>query len=412
MSRKILFWAGLSMMICLVALGANTGSATPILEWNQINEGGFGTEELYHWGIIALEDFKGDLFAGTYYWDDPYELGASVWRWDGGTEWTNVSEYGFGGDLANSAVTDLDTFAGMLYAGTSDWEGFGFPGQIWRSADGTNWEVVTSDGFGNPDNYGISKFTVFGGDDKIRKDVEAFIYAATGNDGGVEVWRSPSGESGSWEQVFKAAEGYTQVSGFATFKDALYIAIESWWDPGYSAQVWRSATGDPDSWEPVTLDGFGDPNNKSTGEIANFRGYLYVGMLNFDETLLPEYPFPGGQVWRSRTGDPGSWQPVTLDGFGNPNNIKIESLYRFMGRLYAVTYNEITGVEVWVTHEGEIWEPINEPGFGKGECNWATLWSSATVATRQGLFVGTWNYCEGGEIWQLTKVIPVEKEVW
>jgi hypothetical protein len=132
-------------------------------------------------------------------------------------------------------------------------------------------------------------------------------------------------------------------------------------------------------------------------------------MLNFDETLLPEYPFPGGQVWRSRTGDLGSWEPVTLDGFGNPDNIKIESLYRFKGRLYAITYNENTGMEVWVTHKGQNWELVNEPGFGKGECNWATLWSNATVATRQGLFVGTWNYCEGGEVWQLTKVMPIEK---
>ena len=414
MKTKARVWVVVTMVICLFVLGIVPGSAIPELEWNQVNVGGFGTEYIYHWGVSALEEFKGDLYGGTSYWDDPYTLGASVWRWDGGSDWSNVSGYGFGSDQPNSTVTDLEPFSGMLYAGVTDWAGTGFPGQVWRTADGTSWEAVIPDGFDNPDNFGVTMFTKFSGETKLDTDAgisgdEGYFYAAAANDSGAEVWRSATGDPGTWEQVFKGSEGVYQVTGFASFKGDLYLALESFWDPGYSVQVWRSATGDLDSWEPITLDGFGDPNNKSTGGLAIFRGYLYVGLLNYDESLEPEYPFPGGQLWRSRTGDPGGWEPVTLDGFGNPNNIKIESLYRFMGRLFAITYNEITGVEVWVTHKGQNWDLMSDPGFGKGDCNWATLWSNATVATRDGLFVGTWNYCEGGEIWLLSKLPPFEK---
>ena len=58
--------------------------------------------------------------------------------------WKQSNINGFG-DKANSGVLALSTFAGQLYAGTSNDTG----AQIWRSSDGSNWNSVMTAGFGD-----------------------------------------------------------------------------------------------------------------------------------------------------------------------------------------------------------------------------------------------------------------------
>ena len=76
-------------------------------------------------------------------------------------------------------------------------------------------------------------------------------------------------------------------------------------------QIWRSTNGS--DWTTVTADGFGDPNNISTGGFAQFGGFLYLGTRN---------EVTGAQLWRTRDGM--HWEMVIGDGFGDIGNIKIE----------------------------------------------------------------------------------------
>jgi hypothetical protein len=265
----------------------------------------------------------------------------------------------------------------------------GFMGQIWRSSDGQNWQPVETGGFGNPDNFGFTCFTVY-------KDT---FYTAAANISGLEIWRSSTGNPGSWERVAESGFGYPwnyQVTGFIQFKGALYVAIETtnW---ANTAQVWRTVDGK--NWSPVVLDGFGDADNVSTGGFAIFKGTLYLGTAN---------RFTGGQVWRSKDGL--QWVQVIGNGFGDFHNYKVESLYSAGGLLFAVTYsydgsNISTpgpGVEVWLSYDGIHWNQSNEDGFGDS-CNWSTLWSNATLSFKGSLLIGTWNSCEGGEVWRLSR---------
>jgi len=343
--------------------------------WRQVNINGFG--DRWSIGASALEAFNGELYAGAANWSE----GARVWRTADGDTWAAVSEPGFSSIYSNTngAIVDMVVHDGQLYAGTG-WPGSG--GQVWRSPSGSTWEAVTADGFGDSNNTAVSNFAIF----------ENMLYAGTNNDSGAQIWRSDSGSSGSWTKVVTNGLGSpdaNQVTGFAVFEGALYAAIET--GQGGDAQVWRTTNGT--DWTPVVTDGFGDPDNTSTGGFAEFGGFLYLGTLN-DTT--------GGQIWRSNDGT--AWTQAMGDGFGDTNNGKVESLFAFGGQLYAAINNETTGMEVWKSGDGLNWQQINPDGFGDSS-NSSTLWSSSTVEWKHGLYIGTWNGANGGEVWMMLRQV-------
>jgi len=274
-------------------------------------------------------------------------------------------------------MVDLAIFQGRLYAGTG-WNGV--IGQVWRSQDGTNWQPVTTDGFGYDGNTVVSNFVVFRGR----------LYVGTGSEiGSAQIWRSKSGDSDSWTQVAPDGPGSTgNVTGFAVYKGVLYAAIEPAGGLGAPIQVWRSTNGS--DWVTVTIDGFGDERNESTGGFAQFGGYLYLGTRN-DVT--------GGQIWRTKDGK--HWEQAVSDGFGDLANIKVESLLVHDGLLYAATFNEQTGLQIWRSADGMNWEQVLANGFGDSN-NFSTLWNSATVEYQGQILIGTWNTADGGELWMST----------
>ena len=363
----------------VVGLTARTAQSTPLSSipeidldepaWKQVNTDGFGKPTIT--GVTSLENFNGQLYAGTSNWAE----GGQVWRTSNGTDWFAVSEPGFTSTLTytNPVILDMIEFKGQLYAGTG-WDSS--VGQIWRSSDGTDWKPVIEDGFGNQTNGSITTFTVF----------SDTLYAAAGNTTeGLEVWRSSTGDTLSWTPVITAGLGYTtsnNVTGFTLFDGFLYISIEG----TQPCQVWRSVDGS--IWEPITTNGFGDPNNLSMGGWAILGDYLYTGIRN-DVT--------GAQLWRSTNGI--DFDPIVQDGFGDINNIKIESLFTYGENLIAVTQNNVTGMEVMRSNDGLSWSQINLDGYGDSN-NSATLWSNATAIFNNHLYIGNWNVITGGEIWE------------
>ena len=338
-------------------------------DWQQVNTDGFGDPLTV--GVSALEVFDGQLYAGVTNWD----LGGQVWRLQKDGQWTPVSDAGFGSGALIPAVVDIIVFEGKLYAGAG-WDAAA--GQVWRSQNGSDWTPITTDGFGHSDNIAITNFTVFKG----------MLYAGTGTAStGAQVWRSRNGNSGSWTRVGIDESALTgNVTGFAVFKNVLYAAIEPAGGLGGTIQVWRSTNGS--DWEAVTLDGFGDEFNESSGGLAEFRGYLYLGTRNVET---------GGQIWRTKNGL--DWEVAVGNGFGDPSNIKIESLLRHNGRLYAATFNDLTGLQIWRSRDGTSWEQVTTDGFGDIN-NFATLWNNATAVRNGHILVGTWNYVTGGELWE------------
>jgi len=226
----------------------------------------------------------------------------------------------------------LAPFNGYLYAGTWCWDTSVHGAEIWRSSTGNSgsWTRVVSDGFnGDSNNEAILSVEVFNG----------YLYAATGNgDTGGEVWR----------------------------------------------------TNDGTTWIQANADGFGDADNTRVVSLEVLNGSLYAGTWNSAD---------GGEIWRTTNGT--TWEQVMSDGFGNVDNRDIASLIAFDSYLYAIVGNFNTGPEVWRSSTGNSgsWQKVIDTGFGCGRAA-AVDWDNITAVFEDSLYVGTFTWGNGGgQVW-------------
>jgi hypothetical protein len=178
---------------------SSTGNAG---DWSQVAANGFGDPT--NQGIPTMEEFNGALYVGTYSSGSSGPTGAEIWRSYDGIAWSPVITDGFGYEGTYS-ISTLENFDGYLYAGIGRWDSSTktYPGgQVWRCAqssdcdESTDWNVVVSNGFGNTDNLNITALYTF--NDRL--------YAlAVNTQTGMEIWRTADGTN--WEQVGFAGLG-------------------------------------------------------------------------------------------------------------------------------------------------------------------------------------------------------------
>jgi hypothetical protein len=340
--------------------------------WLQANINGFGDQQTRR--VMTLEVFNNQLYAGTM----NYTSGGRIWRTTDGHTWTTASEPGFGSIYTNTnpIVSDMIEFKNQLYAGVGSWVSDSVPGQIWRSPDGTTWSLVEGGGFGNANNILISRFGIFSN----------MLYASTrSNAGGLEIWRSGTGNGGDWTRVVTGGNGDTDnyvCASFIEFGGYLYASVENTVE---GTEIWR--TNDGLTWTRVITGGFGDVQNKDPGTLAVLGNYMYVGTSNSAN---------GAQLWRSDNGL--DWTQVVSNGGGDSNNTKINPIAAVGGSLYAGVYNSVTGVKVWRSPDGTTWSQVNPDGFGDSN----NVSTSGIANFNNRFFIGTLNSAHGGEVWQLT----------
>ena len=125
------------------------------------------------------------------------------------------------------------------------------------------------------------------------------------------------------QNPFDGEENY----GTIVFNGQLYMGMEA--DNTFGARLWRTRAGvdvpiGQANWEEVASDAQGNPFGLAdtaavdhTDSLAVFRDYLYVATAN--RTGNPV----GINVFRSPSGDPGSWEDALVrvgNGFGDPAN--------------------------------------------------------------------------------------------
>jgi len=123
----------------------------------------------------------------------------------------------------------------------------------------------------------------------------------------------------------------------------LYVCSMSWLEaPG--AVVLRSADGE--NFEPVSEPGLKDTSVSSFRAMAVFNGRLYTSPAGEGRAFYSaRAPF----VLESKDPAAGDWKPVSLPGFGDPDNTAIVDLIVFNDHLYAGTLNPRTGMQIWKT---------------------------------------------------------------
>lgn len=152
----------------------------------------------------------------------------------------------------------------------------------------------------------------------------------------------------TWERVFDyrdfevgpdfTATGIRNMSQYRSQSDGVNRLYASTF--GAEPTVWRTATGDPGSWE---LFWSATTGRGSIRWMTEHNGLLYLAIAN-DVTAEGDILSSPGQILAT---DGDTIWPVMEDGFGNPDNGAIMSLISHDGWLWAGTANMITGFEIW-----------------------------------------------------------------
>jgi hypothetical protein len=237
--------------------------------------------------------------------------------------------------------------AGVMYSGSHK-----LGGEIWRSGDGTTWERVGRPGLGDPDNVSFSLVTF---EDKL--------YAvSTNTETGLEIWTSSDGERFSrLDTGHLSGEHDTGANPFV-FHDRLVLGVSNSVD---GAQIWVSEDGV--TLKAVVTGGMDDRHNNGVQVWGDpqepapvFQDELYASVSN---------PATGGETWR--TADGLQWERAPDKGLGRGAKSIVFPSAVFQDRLYAVRFiagmlNDIRGLDVYRTADGDTWEKVVSNGFGVG----------------------------------------------
>ena len=329
-------------------------------------------------------EFKGKMY--FIFRDYVTEEGEVVWNQVWGTQ--DGRNWSFAWD-ANSIlpgyeqINHLSVFKDQLYAVLGDFEGV-LPEVVVRTPDGLGWESVAEAPRYGDEEEGeggtfSGRFTSFQG--SLYAPITFYHWWPEDFMITTRLWRTSSGDPGTWEEVVEFPGWNEGIASMAIFKGAIYVS--SMWasneENGESTvKIWRSFDGV--SWEAVTMDGFGDPGNIVSWSFGQKDGYLYIGLGNFE----------GGQIWRTKAGM--SWQPVNQDGLGNPNNLAF-GFVTYQKLLYAYSVNLEEGCIVYASKDGLNYTPANEPGWGDPANN-AVWQDDAWVIFKGDLYMGS--YGPGG----------------
>jgi PKD repeat protein/sugar lactone lactonase YvrE len=362
--------------------------------WKQVNINGFGARQ--NTWISSLAVFNGQLYATGY---QPY-----VWRLEPNGSWSTVNTLGFG-DSTNVEIDAMVVFSDHLYVATftfvcdgpdcNTWHTNG--PQFWRTADGSNWQNVTPPGSIGSDYRGVPTMASLGG----------YLYATLDrgdqNTLGAEIWRTADGQN--WQQIASGGFGdpyNTGVLSLAEYNGYLYAGTRhgDWQDDAHpngplGGEVWRY---DGTNWTRVNDSGFGDVEAHRVEKLIVFNNALYAYISRVGGTSK------GAEIWRCSAticNSQSDWVKVADNGLGDPRSQYIFGGIVFDNHLYAAIANYDAGLKLWRTANGTDWEPAALDA-GLGDSNNAYIWFGAMAVHNNHLYLGTTNGANGGEVWKKT----------
>jgi hypothetical protein len=169
-----------------------------------------------------------------------------------------------------------------------------------------------------------------------------------------------------------------EAANFKVYNGRLYIATikddEYHGDGGelffYNGTSWDAHV-DSDTAGAEFAGGFGDSQNMGFPSFAVFNGYFYMGVRNQQQGANdPPLPATGCKIWRSNNMDSAAaYEEVVNNGFGTVNNISVDSMVNYGGYLYALTRNYTTGTQMWRSATGNAgtWSKRAQNGFGDSQ---------------------------------------------
>ena len=300
--------------------------------------------------------------------------GGQLYRTSDGKNWEATGQNGFGVDAIG--CQDLFVFQDKLFFST--WYGR----QIIRTADGVNFEIVSNGDEGSP---------IDGPRDFIEFKGMLYVTSTEDDDGFSDLWRSPSGDPGTWESAGDLGNNYIAGWALVSFKGMLYISLHDDWNE--NVKILRSPDGV--QWEVVVADGWqsllqdGTKNNGANIWVDGAN--LYAATYNWNYVDPENWITNGAQLYVTKNGV--DWELVMQGGFGSPDNSNITGVIPYHGAVVAFTANGVTGCEAWMSVTGKpgTWIQVNEDGFGYGLRNGET---DEQVVFKGDLYVAGFDYSE------------------
>lgn len=265
----------------------------------------------------ALDGSLLSLLGGLILGGNPLEAidvlasdGAEIWRHDGGQRWTRV----YKAAPTTTGFRKAVTHNGKLYMGTLNvLQGT----RILRSDDGVHWQDLAGGPLANPDNISIRSM--------LSCDGELLVGTENNATGG-ELW--------AYDDV---ADAWTHVETFVNDSSVAELAL---WDGRIAVGTWdftdsynfyiQQSGGDWLLATPV-IPGGEELSNVGVMKLIIFQGRIYLGTANYSD---------GFTLLRTATpDDDGSWEVISTDGFGNPDNAYVWAMVEWDGKLMLGTFN-------------------------------------------------------------------------
>lgn len=256
-----------------------TGAAN---SWEDaISAYGAGFGDIYNTNFKDMQVFQGYLCGGTQNWN----VGSQVWCTSDGTTWTKKNISGFGAAYSNNRNVEVWSgyvFNNALYFGVQN---------LGSSRSDTTDDVAklyrTTSLNGTPTWSEVFSGEAASNRADILGELDGYLYVSTRSAGGIAIFRSPSGDAGTWTQVNTAGmDGdtdniYSVVDNATVYDDILYLAVSNTTD---GLELWRTSGtlegGSLVDWEQVSSNGLGDTNNIHA-QLVTFNDNLYAWASNY-----------------------------------------------------------------------------------------------------------------------------------
>jgi hypothetical protein len=376
------------------------------LAWLQVNAPGFGEHAAPYTGQEAfdLTVFNGQLYLGM-----EGKACARIWRSRAGidtpssqADWEQVVGEGFDGttDCAvlppttdNDHIDSIEPFRGYLYASTAMQTNDKRGTQVWRSATGDagTWERVNEPGFSLQSNQNFKDMIEYSG----------LLCGGTGNLGGqggpagAQVWCT---DGVTPDPAHPAQVLWTQrnTSGFGAAEN-----IKIWSSATHDGalyfgveaanqdgSLWRTRNiDDPQAWELVFAPRDVGLAGRRVDALQAFDGQLFIGM---------EAQGAGATIFSSASGERHTWQTARPEGFGKTTGRFISDASTVLdGALYVATLDEALGVGIWMTRNGRTWTEVALRGLGH-----PSTFAAELIAFNGRLYAWTSNYTVGQGVWR------------
>ena len=301
--------------------------------------------------------YNGSLYIGT----SKAGGGAEIYRYDGGSSWTKVSQATAGTIASGGTSSIVETLAmtvynGSLYIGTGKING----GEVYRYDGGTTWTKVSqatagtiaSGGTANID--AMRSLVVYGGN----------LYGATNETGSSEIYRYDGGTT--WTKVSQATAGTYASGGTASidesrgmivYNNSLYAVTSK----ANAAEVYRY-DGDT-TWTKVTQATAGTIANGGTANIDKiqmpvvYNGKLYVST---NETGAAEiYRYDGGTNWTKVS----QAAAGTIASGGTASIDAVRGMTVYSGSLYVASA-KANAAEVYRYDGDTTWTKVSQATAG------------------------------------------------